>query len=65
MTLRVIPRDRADLLGEGPLWSPSQNALFWVDIIGQRLNRLAFADETITEWALPEMIGWVIERCSG
>ena len=65
MTLRVIPRDRADLLGEGPLWSPSQNALFWVDIIGQRLNRLAFADETITEWAIPEMIGWVVERQSG
>ncbi len=60
--VRIIARDRVDQLGEGLLWSPDQDALFWVDIIGQRLNRLAFADEAVTSWAIPEMIGWVIER---
>ena len=64
MSWRIIPRDRRDLLGEGPLWSPSGNALFWVDIIGKRLNRLGLADEAVTEWPMPEMIGWVIERRS-
>jgi D-xylonolactonase len=59
---RIIPRSRVDHLGEGPLWSPAHNALFWVDVTGQRLNRLALADDTVTEWAMPEMIGWVIER---
>ncbi|WP_324761525.1 SMP-30/gluconolactonase/LRE family protein [Porphyrobacter sp. TH134] len=62
---RVIARDRADLLGEGPLWSPAHNALFWVDIIGQRLNRLDLASDAVTEWAVPDMIGWVIERAGG
>jgi D-xylonolactonase len=59
---RIVPRDRVDRLGEGPLWSPSQNALFWVDITGQRLNRLALSDDAVTSWEIPETIGWVIER---
>jgi xylono-1,5-lactonase len=65
MSWRVIARDSKDQLGEGPLWSPSRNALFWVDIIGQRLNRLALTDNSLAEWPMPEMIGWVIERQSG
>lgn len=44
------------------MWSPSQGAVFWVDIIGQRLNRLVLAGETVTSWEVREMIGWVIER---
>ena len=62
MSVRIVARARRDRLGEGPLWSPSQDALFWVDILGQRLNRLSLADETTAEWAIPEPIGWVIER---
>ena len=60
--VRIIQRDRVDRLGEGPLWVPDQNALFWVDVTGKRLNRLALADEAVTSWDMPEMIGWVIER---
>lgn len=60
--LRIIPRDRTDWLGEGPLWVAQENALYWVDVTGQRLNRLSLADEAVTEWAIPEMIGWVIPR---
>lgn len=62
---RLVPRDRVDTLGEGPLWSPSQGALFWVDIIGRRLNRLMLADGAVASWECPEMIGWVIERREG
>lgn len=60
--MRIIPRDRHDLLGEGLLWSPRQNAVFWVDILGRTLNRLTLADDRVTDWDLPEMTGWVIER---
>jgi xylono-1,5-lactonase len=60
--VRVIARAKPDLLGEGPLWSPRENALFWVDIVGRRLHRLMLSDEAITSWDMPEMIGWVIER---
>ena len=62
--MRIIPRDRHDRLGEGPLWSPAEQALFWVDVLGKRLNRLRLADDSISSWDLPEMTGWIIERRS-
>lgn len=57
----VISRARSDRLGEGPWWSAREAALYWVDILDCRLNRLG-ANEKIDEWVLPEMTGWVIER---
>jgi xylono-1,5-lactonase len=50
------------VLGEGPLWSARDNAVYWVDIKGQFLHRLSLADETKKSWPMPERIGWVIER---
>ena len=60
--VRVIPRDRRDILGEGPLWSPRAQTLFWVDILGKRVNRLRLADDQVSSWELPETIGWLVER---
>jgi sugar lactone lactonase YvrE len=57
----VNPLDR-DQLGEGPLWSARDGALYWVDILRQKLNRLRLGDGRMSSWSLPEMIGWVIER---
>jgi D-xylonolactonase len=50
------------LLGEGPLWSARENAVYWVDIKGRFLHRLSLADESKKSWAMPERICWVIER---
>ena len=50
------------LLGEGPLWSARDNAVYWVDIKGQFLHRYSLADESKKSWPMPERIGWVIER---
>jgi sugar lactone lactonase YvrE len=60
--MRIIPRNRTDRLGEGPLWVADENALYWVDVTGQRLNRLSLDDDAVTGWDMPEMIGWVIQR---
>lgn len=49
-------------LGEGPVWSARQNAVYWVDILEQRVLRMALIDETIKSWLIPEKIGWLIER---
>lgn len=49
-------------LGEGPLWSVREQALYWVDILGQAAHRLRIADGQVTTWPMPEMIGWLIER---
>ena len=57
---RIIERDRTDALGEGLFWSVREQALYWTDIIGHRINRLTH--ETVETWTLSEPVGWVIER---
>lgn len=61
----IVKRGTRDRLGEGPLWSPRDNALYWVDILGCGLNRLDLAGGDVTRWTLAEPIGWVIERAPG
>lgn len=58
----IIPGSGRAILGEGPLWSERLNAVFWVDILGQRLHRLSLSDGSVTRWDMPEPICWVIER---
>lgn len=62
---RKIERDTRDQLGEGTLWSARDNALYWVDILDPAVNRLALADGAVTRWAMPERIGWLVEREQG
>lgn len=63
--VRVIERPRRDRLGEGLMWSPSQNAVYWTDILEGRLNRYDLATEEVTEWEVPGTLGWVLERGNG
>lgn len=64
MVARLIERPRRDTLGEGPLWSARDHAVYWVDILGQYVNRLSLTDDQVTSWPMPQMIGWVIERAN-
>jgi D-xylonolactonase len=61
---RVIETGRRCRLGEGPYWSVRQQALYWVDILGQTVFRLRPTDGSVTTWQMPEMIGWLIERAN-
>ena len=61
---RIIEGSGRSLLGEGPLWSERDNAIYWVDILGKRLHRMSLADDGVASWDMPELIGWVIERRS-
>jgi L-arabinonolactonase len=48
-------------LGEGPMWSPRQRALFWFDVAGRRLFRRGIGDGEATSWPLdraPGSFGW-------
>lgn len=63
--LHVVPRAARDELGEGLLWSARDNAVYWTDIVGKKLWRLSLANEAVTHWDMPEMIGWIIERTGG
>ena len=62
---RMIPRDVADRLGEGTLWSARDHAVYWVDILAPALTRLSLADGAVTRIAMPEPLGWVAERKAG
>lgn len=42
------------LLGEGPLWSPEQGAVFFVDIHGSRILRHGLDDGSQADWALED-----------
>ena len=53
------------LLGEGLCWSAQEQALYWVDIHGHRLMRLAWPSRERREWRFDESISAVAERSAG
>lgn len=62
---RIVPRPDVDQLGEGPIWSAATGRLLWVDIMGQRVNTLDPSTGVTTAIAMPERVGWVVERRDG
>ncbi|MBU1359791.1 MAG: SMP-30/gluconolactonase/LRE family protein [Gammaproteobacteria bacterium] len=53
--------DAGAQLGEGALWSPSLQALWWVDILGCRLHRFRPADDARDSWSFDEEVSAVAE----
>ena len=51
-------------LGEGLLWSPSRNRLFFVDILGKRVLSCAIDGSGVQQWAMPRRVCWLVE-CAG
>lgn len=58
---RLLLDAKADL-GEGPLWSARDQAIYWTDIKVKRLNRCRLADGATRSWDMPDTIGWAVER---
>jgi sugar lactone lactonase YvrE len=52
-------------LGEGPVWSPTERALYWVDIVGPTVHRLDDASDEVTTWRLPSEVGSLALRRGG
>jgi sugar lactone lactonase YvrE len=46
-------------VGESPLWSVAEQALWWVDIEGRRLHRLDPATAETATWPVDERIGCI------
>jgi sugar lactone lactonase YvrE len=60
MTEAIVFDDRVCELGEGPLWHPERQQLFWFDILGKRL--LSQAGGEALDWQFDEHVsaaGWV------
>lgn len=59
MTCTVFCTTKSEL-GEGPLWHPTRNQLFWFDIIGMRLHTMVDGEQKT--WQFDEHVsaaGWV------
>jgi sugar lactone lactonase YvrE len=52
----------AATLGEGTLWSPREQALYWVDILERRLHRIDPARDARSSWDFDEEISALAER---
>lgn len=52
-------------LGEGPIWSIEEQALYWVDIVAPAIHRFRPADGAHDRWAMPEHVGSLSMRAAG
>ncbi len=52
-------------LGEGPLWVAAENALYWVDIIGQQVHRLTVDSGERRTWTFDQPVTSLAIRQSG
>jgi sugar lactone lactonase YvrE len=57
MTEPRIVHEGGAILGEGPVYDPSLDALWWVDIKARRLHRTGLADGARADWLLPSQPG--------
>jgi sugar lactone lactonase YvrE len=56
---------QADVLGEGPIWSTAEQALYWLDIAEKSLYRKAPHDARPCRWSLSEHPGCLAELDPG
>ena len=66
--VRIVARPdhlpQRDVLGEGPFWDAATQALWWVDIVGRRVQRLDESGE-VRAWATPGFPSAAVPCASG
>ena len=65
MTAYRIALDIRATLGEGPVWCPQDNVLYWVDSLAPNLNRFDPESGANESWPMPERIGSFAMRETG
>ena len=50
------------ICGEGPLWIPEEQSLYWVDIDGCKAHRFQLEKSEVKSWDFPEKTGWILPR---
>jgi len=59
----VVPS--ANLIGESPVWSVAEQALYWVDVEGKLVQRIDPATGDIKRWTMPEVTSCIGLRQRG
>ena len=57
--------DVRDQVGESPVWSVAEQALYWVDIEGRLIRRFDWATRRLCNWTLPERVGCIALHADG
>jgi sugar lactone lactonase YvrE len=57
--------DARNAVGESPVWSPGDQALYWADIPNKRLYRWSLADASTQSWEADEMLACIAQRADG
>ena len=57
--------DGHDQIGEGPIWDAEVNLLYWVDIMGQKVQSFDPATSRHTQLNIGHVVGTVVPRASG
>ena len=52
-------------IGERPVWSIGENALYWVDVEGQLIQRWQASDQSLQRWTMAEPVGSIGLRKRG
>jgi len=64
MEIINIASERASL-GESPVWSAAESALYWVDINGCRVHRAGYPSLEVQSWDTPQPAGMIAMRSQG
>lgn len=59
MAAATVLSTSRDRVGESPVWSVAEQALYWVDIEGRSIRRFDWASQTQQSWTLPERVGCI------
>ncbi len=57
--------DARNAVGESPVWSQRDEALYWADIPNRRLHRWSLADASTQSWEADEMLACIAQRADG
>ena len=57
--------EEPSVLGEGPLWSARENAVYWVDIVSKKVYRYGVADDSRRTWRFETEVTSLAERRQG
>jgi D-xylonolactonase len=52
-------------LGEGPIWSAAENALWFVDIFAKQIHRFKPADGSRQSWPAPAKVSFILPEAQG
>lgn len=52
-------------VGEGPVWDVTEQAFYWIDILGRKVLRYTPSNEAVRTWDVPDIIGSMALSATG